>query len=49
MTSPQESFGLIIPALNEADSIGVLLRQLPPLFAQIVVVDNGSEIGRAHV
>jgi len=43
MTSPQESFALIIPALNEADSIGVQLRQLPPLFAQIVVVDNGSK------
>lgn len=43
MISPQESFALIIPALNEADSIGVQLRQLPPLFAQIIVVDNGSE------
>ena len=43
MTLLQESIALIIPALNEADSIGELLRQLPPLFAQIVVVDNGSE------
>jgi len=43
MTSPQEPIALIIPALNESDSIGALLRQLPPLFAQIIVVDNGSE------
>jgi len=49
MTSPQESIALIIPALNEADSIGVLLRQLPPLFAQIVVVDNGSEDATGEV
>ena len=49
MTSPQESFALIIPALNEAVSIGVQLRQLPPLFAQIVVVDNGSEDATAEV
>jgi len=49
MTSPQESFALIIPALNEADSIGVQLRQLPPVFAQIIVVDNGSEDGTGEV
>ncbi len=49
MTLPQESFALIIPALNEADSIGVLLRQLPPLFAQTVVVDNGSEDATGEV
>ncbi len=34
---------LIIPALNEAETIGLLLRQLPRArLAQIVVVDNGS-------
>jgi glycosyltransferase involved in cell wall biosynthesis len=34
---------LIIPALNEAAAIGELLRQVPrELFAQIIVVDNGS-------
>ncbi len=34
---------LIIPALNEADSIGLVLTHLPlKLFSQIIVVDNGS-------
>ncbi len=36
-------YALIIPALNEEESIGHLLRQLPrDLLAQVVVVDNGS-------
>ncbi len=35
---------LIIPALNEAETIGTLLRQIPPrLVHQVIVVDNGSE------
>ena len=34
---------LIIPALNEAGSIGLVLGEVPPgIFAQLVVVDNGS-------
>ena len=41
-------YALIIPALNEAEAIGQLLRQVPvALFAQIVVVDNGSTDGTA--
>ena len=41
---------LIIPALNEADSIGRLLDQVPRgLFAQIIVVDNGSQDSTAEV
>jgi glycosyltransferase involved in cell wall biosynthesis len=53
MASHTERFALIIPALNEADSIGEQLSQLPgSLFAQIIVVDNGSvdatpEVARA--
>jgi len=45
---------LIIPALNEAASIGGVLDGLPPgLFSEVVVADNGStdgtgEIARAH-
>jgi glycosyltransferase involved in cell wall biosynthesis len=36
-------YALIIPALNEAEAIGLLLRQIPSsLFSQIIVVDNGS-------
>ena len=48
-----ESYALIIPALNEAESLRVLLPQLPrEIFSQIVVVDNGShdatlEVARA--
>jgi glycosyltransferase involved in cell wall biosynthesis len=37
-------YALIIPALDEAQTIGELLRQIPhELFAQVVVVDNGSK------
>lgn len=39
-------YALVIPALNEAATIGTLLQQLPAhLFAQLIVVDNGSEDG----
>jgi len=44
------SYALIIPALNEADSIGPLLAQVPiGLFSQIIVVDNGSRDSTAEV
>jgi glycosyltransferase involved in cell wall biosynthesis len=34
---------LIIPALNEADAIGSLLRRVPRgMVAEVIVVDNGS-------
>jgi glycosyltransferase involved in cell wall biosynthesis len=50
MTLYTERFALIIPALNEADSIGRQLSQLPgSLFAQIIVVDNGSVDATADV
>lgn len=40
----RHTYALIIPALNEAESIGALLRNVPPeLFSQIIVVDNGSQ------
>ena len=43
-------YALIIPALNEAESIGPLLAQVPPgLFSQIIVVDNGSRDATAEV
>lgn len=39
----RQSCALIIPALNEAESISMLLRRIPhEMFAQIIVVDNGS-------
>ena len=50
MTCSPKSIALIIPAFNEADSIGVQLAQLPrSLFAQIIVVDNGSQDATAEV
>ncbi len=43
-------YGLIIPALNEASSIGNLLAAMPRyLFDQILVVDNGSTDSTAEV
>jgi glycosyltransferase involved in cell wall biosynthesis len=37
------AYALIIPALNEAESIGIVLERIPcELFLQIIVVDNGS-------
>ena len=42
-------YALIIPALNEAESIGLVLKRLPPgLFFQVIVVDNGSDDGTAE-
>ncbi len=40
----RQSYALIIPALNEAKSISMLLHRIPrEIFAQIIVVDNGSQ------
>ncbi|MBZ5545748.1 MAG: glycosyltransferase family 2 protein [Acidobacteriia bacterium] len=48
MTTPAPTLALIIPALNEVESIGPPLAALPRhLFAQILVVDNGSTDGTA--
>ena len=50
MTSHTQRFALIIPALNEAESIGRQLGQLPrDLFDQIILVDNGSQDATAEV
>ncbi len=44
------AYALIIPALNEAQSIGLLLNQVPRgLFHQVIVVDNGSQDSTAEV
>jgi glycosyltransferase involved in cell wall biosynthesis len=49
-TFPRHRYALIIPALNEAETIGVLLGQIPAsLFEVIVVVDNGSLDSTAQV
>jgi glycosyltransferase involved in cell wall biosynthesis len=52
VTAQARRYALIIPALNEAESIGLVLGQIPAgLFSQVLVVDNGSEdatAARAH-
>lgn len=46
----RHTYALIIPALNEAETVGVLLGRVPGgIFTQIVVVDNGSEDSTAEV
>src|SRR5579875_97164 len=47
---PAARYALIIPALNEAESIGRLLAQAPRArFEEIIVVDNGSLDATASV
>ncbi len=49
MAGHQAQYALIIPALDEAESIGQALRSIPKaLFSQVLVVDNGSEDGTAE-
>ena len=46
----EEKICLIIPALNEAPSIGQVLDSLPPgLFSSVIVADNGSTDGTAEI
>ena len=46
----QPQVSLIIPALNEAESIGPVVRSMPwHLIAECIVVDNGSTDGTAAI
>lgn len=46
----RHTYALAIPALNEAESIGILLRRIPrELFSQVLVIDNGSQDRTAQV
>lgn len=44
-----QSIGVIIPALNEEQSIGSVLDALPAAFDVVVVVDNGSTDATAQI
>jgi glycosyltransferase involved in cell wall biosynthesis len=46
----QRRVAVVIPALNEAESIGVVVRSMPwDQIAECIVVDNGSTDGTAEV
>lgn len=44
----EQSIGVIIPALNEGKSIGLVVRDIPFEVDEIVVVDNGSSDNTAE-
>ena len=49
-THMRHTYAVIIPALNEAESVGILLSRISrELFSQIIVVDNGSRDNTAEV
>lgn len=43
------SITVIIPAYNEAPSIGMVLKDIPDLVSEVIVVDNGSTDNTAQV
>jgi glycosyltransferase involved in cell wall biosynthesis len=50
MDSAPSRIAVIIPALDEAESIGLTLREIPRgLVSQVVVVDNGSQDRTADI
>jgi glycosyltransferase involved in cell wall biosynthesis len=40
---------VLIPAVDEEEAIGFVLREIPPVVAEVVVVDNGSRDRTAEV
>jgi glycosyltransferase involved in cell wall biosynthesis len=40
---------VVIPALDEEEAIGLVIREIPPVVSEIVVVDNGSRDRTAEV
>jgi glycosyltransferase involved in cell wall biosynthesis len=48
-TTAPSSIKVIIPALNEAASIGQVLDEIPKMVTEVVVVDNGSTDATAKI
>ncbi len=46
---PRIAVAVIIPALDEEEAIGLVLAEIPPGVAEVVVVDNGSRDRTADV
>jgi glycosyltransferase involved in cell wall biosynthesis len=40
MVSPR--IAVVIPALDEEEAIGAVVREIPPVVHEVIVVDNGS-------
>jgi len=38
---------VVIPALDEEEAIGAVIREIPPVVHEVIVVDNGSRDGTA--
>ncbi|HEX9188567.1 MAG TPA: glycosyltransferase family 2 protein [Vicinamibacteria bacterium] len=47
MSSPR--IAVVIPALDEEEAIGAVVREIPPVVADVIVVDNGSRDRTAEV
>jgi glycosyltransferase involved in cell wall biosynthesis len=47
--SDPPAIDVVIPALDEADALPRVLRELPPLVREVIVVDNGSTDRTAEV
>jgi len=49
MSSPPPRLSAIIPALDEEEAIGHVVAEIPPVVAEVIVVDNGSKDRTAEV
>lgn len=46
---PEPRIVVIIPAVDEEEAIGLVLAEVPPVVAEVIVVDNGSSDRTAEV
>ncbi len=45
---PPPRIAVVIPALDEEEAIGAVVREIPPVVSDVIVVDNGSRDGTAE-